>query len=535
MSGHKCQLILSDCVSMEIRNAFILQTCILLVAYIIMRFIENNFKAIFNFVSSVPLSILGFIWYYTPMMVIWRWRLEYIEKIKEIERVRLELAKTTKHLQEVRSGRVQLEAYRSGSEPVHVEKIPSCQVTITVEREDGQRVLRGQGFRLDQYLVTAAHVLADYEEFYISGANPDEVIIVSRDVFILDPDLDLAYAPVTRWSTIGVTTARVPKALMSVCPVSVTAGNSRVSEVAYRPKMSQLWVFNGSTFKGWSGAPYLCGDKTVIGMHLGAHNLNFGIDALFIKRILSRRLEHNQRDYDHFEALLKELDADDKVHVRLLRNTPNLFSFIDRSGHFQDIDADDFYANRHRDRFQLYNDPLSFAQDTHIQFDNVGDAVAKGYVRDRFYYDSDEEEIDFPNHRSIRERRKNRKRATDFEANSDPENFNRPAPVSVGPRPSPRTVPVTPVPSTSQESLGAMAHCPLAMHQSMDGQRLHPVKSDVVSPSTVASPNKPQEEVPPPWVKDLLVMMKGVQSSCARLANSKVSASKPTTTTQTTQ
>lgn len=236
-----------------------------------------------------------------------------------------------------------------GSELIPAQQLPSFQCFIHRAVGGEAREFLGMGFRIENAILTAYHVLAGYDQFVITTNMSS--MVVEADKARGFPMEDVAYFLLEErdFSMLGMAKASllehaVPDDHPIYCqifgpgtPVSYTMGTVESA------KNFGKVVYSGSTGKGFSGSPYII-HKQVVGMHLGAGVLNLGVDAAFLRMLLSTLPEDTE------DWLMQELERDvlkgKKVEWRHSPGDPEEV-FVKRQGRYFTMAAEDFF-----DRYQ---------------------------------------------------------------------------------------------------------------------------------------------------------------------------------------
>lgn len=239
-----------------------------------------------------------------------------------------------------------------GSELIPAQQLPSFQCFIHRAVDGEAKEFLGMGFRIENAILTAYHVLAGYDQFVIT-TNVSS-IVVDADKARGFPMEDVAYFLLEErdFSMLGMAKATllehaVPDDHPIYCqifgpgtPVSYTMGTVESA------KNFGKVVYSGSTGKGFSGSPYII-HKQVVGMHLGAGVLNLGVDAAFLRMLLSTSPEDTE------DWLMQELERDvlkgKKVEWRHSPGDPEEV-YVKRQGRYFVMAAEDFF-----DRYQPHS------------------------------------------------------------------------------------------------------------------------------------------------------------------------------------
>lgn len=161
----------------------------------------------------------------------------------------------------------------------------------------------GQGFRVKNTLITANHVIESFSQLRLKG--PKGTIEVSKKRFkLVEGDLAKMTLSTDEISRMGLKSAKLNTH-------EVSANSGLFVEVAAFGKSSMGLVtpheafgfvyYQGSTAKGFSGAPYTVGN-TVYGMHLGGGGGNMGYDAAYISMLIVHDNEDSE-DYVYDQVL----------------------------------------------------------------------------------------------------------------------------------------------------------------------------------------------------------------------------------------
>lgn len=151
----------------------------------------------------------------------------------------------------------------------------------------GEVVPVGQGFWIDEGLITAAHVVQDFEEVVLRK-NGCEMWYLRDDFVTLDGDLAVLKITAAQTQKLGLSKGKLS-------PLAIVPNGGLIAQIVAFGKRSAGFVdtypqfgyckFGGSTIGGFSGAPYYL-NKQIFGMHLGGNLDNIGYEAAYIKSIL---------------------------------------------------------------------------------------------------------------------------------------------------------------------------------------------------------------------------------------------------------
>lgn len=181
-----------------------------------------------------------------------------------------------------------------GSDYNTVKEHHPCSAMIFGTFNEGDApTYRGMCFRLDDTIVTATHVIDGLESCWIQSKS--NRVQVEPKIFT-QKESDVSYC------LIGDTLQSLGLVKWKVCSPGIGLG--AVHYVSVRAKINPMETqgmirasddlcyvtYNGSTTYGFSGAPYVSG-KAIYGMHVGSHNTNIGVDATYIKTLISLQQE----------------------------------------------------------------------------------------------------------------------------------------------------------------------------------------------------------------------------------------------------
>lgn len=193
------------------------------------------------------------------------------------------------------------ERYMEGSEAIKTFNRPGFQVFLY--GYDGKSYnYVGSGFRYQDYLVTSLHVVDEYRCIQVRKLRGEgEGFELLRDDFTTgECDLTWSLVDPRAWSKLGVTTARLVATMPSKIQASVNDGHQLTSgSISKLPAFGYV-SYSGSTWPGFSGAPYYVNNQ-VYAMHVGSAGVNLGISSSYIRALL--RME------DSMDFVLQDIKA----------------------------------------------------------------------------------------------------------------------------------------------------------------------------------------------------------------------------------
>lgn len=172
--------------------------------------------------------------------------------------------------------------------------MPKFQCEIHGSRGGSEFHVRGQGFRTETGICTAAHVVSDLDEIKIVVG--DKFVILPKneetedDFLQLEGDLMMIFLEDKHFGILGMTKPKLSA-------LAVTEGSGLMAQVVACGQRSMGFLtpledkfgyieYQGSTVGGFSGAPYYV-NNIVFGMHLGGHVANIGYDAAYLRSLLN--------------------------------------------------------------------------------------------------------------------------------------------------------------------------------------------------------------------------------------------------------
>lgn len=182
----------------------------------------------------------------------------------------------------VRKTRLLLERAIAGSAPSRGVQSPRFQCEI---RSVGGALI-GQGFRASvggqDVIVTALHNVDD--EVMIQ--SPAGKVLIKRDDFKLRPQADVAFLPYEgRVSVLALGKAKL-QAKSETQMASIHSNGEGTIGCIEDLSMFGLVKYTGTTYPGYSGAPYFFGNN-IFGVHLGTNGtINFGLEATYLEVLI---------------------------------------------------------------------------------------------------------------------------------------------------------------------------------------------------------------------------------------------------------
>lgn len=232
---------------------------------------------------------------------------------------------------------------------------PRFQVDIHVAKGgDPKLYYSGVGFRTQNRLVTAMHVVSDATEIAVKNPSTGDYLVIDPSAFV-ETHVDLTWAVLTdaQWGKLGVAAARLALTVPPMQWVQVTAqGKSTFGHLEEIDAMGMV-KYSGSTISGFSGSPYSV-NKLVYGVHVGAGTKdNFGFSASFLAALIRKHSNaqgvlHNE---DSAEYLMGQLDRFGKDSFEYEISPVDMDSYTVRvGGTYHNVDVEVF--DRLRTRFE---------------------------------------------------------------------------------------------------------------------------------------------------------------------------------------
>lgn len=206
--------------------------------------------------------------------------------------------------------RVCLESVRSGSIESSQLK-PKCQVFIG-EMKAGEFHAVGSAVRMRDYLVMPGHVAAAVDEMCVKGSQHWVKIERDREYLDLDTDLIAYKLSPKELATIGVSQGSISHSLPYTGEfVSVVGLNGKGTTGVLRHDRMVFGrvVYEGTTVAGYSGSPYVSGNR-IVGIHTNGGAVNGGYSASYIYSLIC--WHDKTRDEDSEDWLRKQYSKNKK-------------------------------------------------------------------------------------------------------------------------------------------------------------------------------------------------------------------------------
>lgn len=179
---------------------------------------------------------------------------------------------------------------------------PSYQAVLMASVGEGPFYVSGQCFRVDDFLLTAWHVVSGADSLKVVTEMGELVMHKSRFEQL---EGDVAFARMTQpeFSRLGMSTARLSKVALdndTGAYVHVTGPGDTSLGLVQPHNVFGFVTYSGSTKPGFSGAPYAI-NNMVLGMHLGGNTTNMGYEAGYLQ-MLMQRLQENTEDFMLLQA-----------------------------------------------------------------------------------------------------------------------------------------------------------------------------------------------------------------------------------------
>lgn len=222
---------------------------------------------------------------------------------------------------------------------------PFTQEWMTVGQAFLAQVKNHHGKRVP-FVFTAWHCVEAASD-WVKLTGPAGSVEMSPLNFRQVPGQDVAYykPDLKQLTRLGVSAARVDP-LMTGTPV-VVAGLGKMShgKLSHATNIG-LVDYDGSTCKGFSGAPYYCG-KVVFGIHTASSTqkkINFGVSMDFVT-MLVRKIEFGiQEDSDeyYYHEIMEQHKRGTLQWAYSNPNDRDTVNFRDTRGRYHQMDAEDF-------------------------------------------------------------------------------------------------------------------------------------------------------------------------------------------------
>nr|APG75753.1 hypothetical protein 2 [Hubei sobemo-like virus 39] len=186
------------------------------------------------------------------------------------------------------SKRAKFESVRQGSEPF-TSTWPACQMVLWNMVDEGLE-RNACAWRFGDYLVTASHCLPSGDDrLFVSTARSD-VVVTDYEVIYNHDEIAVCKVPASLFTDLSVRTAKIGGTDDSI--VRITGCNpdrSTTSGLLQPTDIFGIYVYSGTTAPGYSGAPYMVGNNSVVAMHLcGGASGNLCVSARYIQMVINQ-------------------------------------------------------------------------------------------------------------------------------------------------------------------------------------------------------------------------------------------------------
>lgn len=174
-----------------------------------------------------------------------------------------------------------------------------CEIWASYEKDGLYTEFKpvAQAWRYNHYIITAYHAVSDAHKIKLRSKEAMVEIDVGRFKSIGG---DIAFAMITPMEigSLKLASAKFPVSTTQKVLVTVTAFGKKSRGFVKPYDAFGYLQYDGSTIKGFSGAPYMLTPTMVLGMHVGGHTLNVGYDASYLKALFSRIEESSQDPFN---------------------------------------------------------------------------------------------------------------------------------------------------------------------------------------------------------------------------------------------
>ncbi|UPT53666.1 MAG: hypothetical protein 1 [Zeugodacus cucurbitae sobemovirus isolate Bc] len=242
------------------------------VVYVTTNSFKTRMKDMGNNNFSMSFVVLGVI-VLTYIYVIW----------KKLKKERVEYV--VPEYSETKDTTYTAERMMANSTFESVKILPPFQAAVMGSIDGFKYHMVGQCYRVDEGIITAAHVVEDFPYLCIFKDEGHKINIPAERFQIGDGDYACCRQVEDIVQKTGLSQAKFARLAVqkdSGVSVNVVAMNRRsIGFLNEHPQFGYV-EYTGSTIKGFSGAPYYFG-KTIFGMHIGAQNSNLGYDAAYLR------------------------------------------------------------------------------------------------------------------------------------------------------------------------------------------------------------------------------------------------------------
>lgn len=216
---------------------------------------------------------------------------------------------------------------------------------ITGRGAGARKTLIATGFAYKHWICTAQHAVCD-STFSKILVEYQGTFLDPGEWFHAGPDLSVCVnKPI--WSIPACKIDTVDAPTHSQIVASCAGNNSSMGLLKHVPKIAMGFVeYTGSTLPGFSGAPYMNGQK-VLGMHLGGGTTgNYGYSASYIDMCLKRMNRPESSELAFIRRVLKSTRKSDFEYERHLDETcvrvGGRYMVLDNADFDQLVDEEEF-------------------------------------------------------------------------------------------------------------------------------------------------------------------------------------------------
>lgn len=210
----------------------------------------------------------------------------------------------------------------------------------------GRRTRMGTAFRIGHRVYTAMHVIQGAEKCFLRAGDREVEVAVSA---FKQYDVDIAYCDYDH--ILMMASGKFVKRFTSVYCMVNNGSTQTMGYITLHPVVGHV-EYSGTTLPSYSGAPYFVG-RTVYGMHVGAGQVNVGVDAAFLHALETTVCVKEASEFSTDPSELQEefRRSGGKMEARLM---PNEMYSVRVQGQYRVYDEETY--NRVAEKFANLQD-----------------------------------------------------------------------------------------------------------------------------------------------------------------------------------
>lgn len=240
--------------------------------------------------------------------------------------------------------RLRKEAVQKGSQ-YYTAPPAKCQVVVWTAGGDGKWEPNCSGWRKGEYLYTAAHgIISDNIGLSRSVDGDDEIYQVSTKNMAVVDDCARVRVPPGVWTSLQTKSAKIATVDGDYVHVSGIYGRNNASSGQLLSTSTMgVYRYTGSTDVGFSGAPYVIGDNTVVAMHMSGGTVNLATSATYLELVFRDSSEKLEARFTTNDDWYNPDDDDEGTDYKFRRSPGNPDDYlVERGGRLHVMDEEEF-------------------------------------------------------------------------------------------------------------------------------------------------------------------------------------------------